>query len=74
MVGQVGLRSGQTQRGVVAVGMVLLIGFAGCAGERPQAAPSITQDQVRDHAKQGFDKLSQEEKNRAGSSVGDPLH
>lgn len=66
------LARGQIRSGVVAAVMVVLIGLVGCAAERPKAAPSITQDQVRDHAGQGFDQLNQEEKNRAAGSAANP--
>ncbi|MGE0642205.1 MAG: hypothetical protein AB7P24_00905 [Nitrospira sp.] len=68
MVGQVWQMGRQARLAMVAAGMALLIGFAGCAAERPKVAPSIMKDQVRDHAEQGFDKLNQEEKNRAAGS------
>lgn len=55
---------------VIVVGMALLLfGLVGCATETPKAAPLITQDHVREHSEQAFDKLKQEEKNRAAGSV-----
>ena len=54
----------------IVVGMaMLLFGLAGCATEAPKAAPPITQDHVREHSEQAFDKLKQEEKNRAAGSA-----
>jgi len=46
------------------LGMVLLH-VAGCAGDSPKPAPTMTPDQVRSHADKSFDKLKQEEQNRA---------
>lgn len=59
------------ERGV-AIGMaIILLGLVGCATETPKAASPISQDQVREHSEQAFDKLKQEENNRAtGSAVG----
>jgi len=52
------------------VGVVLLT-MGGCADEAPKPAPTMTQDQVRSNADKAFEKLKQEEKNRAvGSGVG----
>jgi hypothetical protein len=49
------------------IGAVLLA-MEGCAGEAPKPAPTMTQDQVRSNADKGFEKLKQEEKNRAVGS------
>lgn len=59
------------ERGV-AVGMaIMLVGIGGCATDASRGVPPISQDQVREHSEQAFDKLKQEEKNRAaGSAVG----
>ena len=52
------------------IGMVL-VATGGCAGEAPKPAPTMTQDQVRSNADKAFEKLKQEEKNRAiDSGVG----
>ncbi len=52
------------------VGVLLLV-MGGCAGEAPRPAPTMTQDQVRSNADKAFEKLKQEEKNRAiDSGVG----
>jgi len=54
----------------IVVGMaMLLFGLVGCATETPKTAPPITQDHVREHSEQAFDKLKQEEKNRAAGST-----
>ena len=52
---------------VAGIGMLLLV-IGGCAGEAPKPAPTMTQDQVRSNADKAFDKLKQEEKNRAVDS------
>jgi len=69
-----GERTGETEHkhrwAIVAAGVVLM-SIGGCAGETPKPASTMTQDQVRDHGDKAFDKLKQEEKNRAvGSGVG----
>ena len=52
------------------IGMVL-IGASGCANEPAKPAPTMTPDQVRSNADKAFEKLKQEEKNRAlDSGVG----
>lgn len=53
---------------IVAVMGVLLLGLGGCVGEAPKPAPTMTQDQVRGNADKAFEKLTQEEKNRAVGS------
>ncbi|MBK9305969.1 MAG: hypothetical protein IPM58_02510 [Nitrospira sp.] len=59
-------------RAVMAGMAMMLFGLVGCATETPKAAPSMTQDHVREHSEQAFDKLKQEEKNRAAGSALDP--
>lgn len=57
------------ERGV-AIGMaIMLAGVGGCATDASKGAPPISQDQVREHSEQAFDKLKQEEKNRAAGSA-----
>ena len=54
---------------VAGIGVLLLV-MGGCAGEAPKPAPTMTQDQVRGNADKAFERLKQEEKNRAvGSGV-----
>ncbi len=63
--------TGLTYRWVVVAVGVALITIGGCATEPSKPASTMSQDQVRDHADKTFDKLKQEEKNRAvGSGVG----
>jgi len=57
------------KNGLSAAGIgVLLLVMGGCAGEAPKPAPTMTQDQVRGNADKAFEKLKQEEKNRAVDS------
>lgn len=52
----------------LAVGLVglSLLGLGACAGHQPApSAPTVTPDQVRTHADRAFDKLKQEEQQRA---------
>ena len=64
---RIGFKNGLS---VVGIGLVLLV-MGGCAGEAPRPAPTMTQDQIRSNTDKAFEKLKQEEKNRAiGSGVG----
>lgn len=62
---------GMTQRRVRVCGVlvgtlgVMLVSLEGCASDPPKPAPTVTPDQVRSHADKAFDKLKQEEQNRA---------
>lgn len=57
------------KHGVIVTGIgVLLLTMEGCAGESPKPGPTVTQDQVRSNADKAFEKLKQEEKNRAVDS------
>ncbi len=50
---------------------VVLLAMGGCASDAPKPAQTVTQDQVRSNADKAFEKLKQEEKNRAiDSGVG----
>lgn len=65
-------RAGQNH-GLIAAGIVvLLLAMEGCAGEAPKPSSNVTQDQVRGNADKAFEKLKQEEKNRAVDSLGVP--
>lgn len=60
---------GRARRGglrTMTVGIaLLLVSMGGCASDPPKPAPTVTPDQVRGHADKTFDKLKQEEQNRA---------
>lgn len=57
------------KQGMIAAGIgVLLLATGGCAGEAPKPAPTVTEGQVRSNADKAFEKLKQEEKNRAVDS------
>ena len=61
------------KHGVIATGIgMVLLAMGGCAGEAPKPAPTVTQDQVRSNADKTFEKLKQEEKNRAVGSGAAP--
>ncbi len=55
-------------------GIILMIGLVGvfllslgaCVGDPSKPAPTVTQERVRSHADQTFEKLKQEELDRAG--------
>lgn len=61
----------ERKHGLIVTGIgMLLLSMGGCAGEASKPAPTVTQDQVRSNADKAFEKLKQEEKNRAvGSGV-----
>lgn len=54
---------GRCSMAAVVVGV--LVGLSGCAGEPAKPAPTVSPDQVHGHADKAFDRLKQEEKNRA---------
>lgn len=47
------------------IAAMLVLSLGGCAGDPPKPAPTVTPDQVRSHADKAFEKLKQEEQNRA---------
>ena len=47
------------------VSLVMLSVVGGCASEAPKGPPLPTTDQVRGHADRAFEKLKQEEQERA---------
>jgi hypothetical protein len=51
------------------VGLPLILITAGCAGDPPKPAPTVTPEQVRSHADKAFEKLKQEEQNRSGDQT-----
>jgi hypothetical protein len=59
-------RHGRKVGGLIAGPLGLwLLSIGGCAGEPPKPMPTVTSDQVRTHADKAFDKLKQEEQQRA---------
>jgi hypothetical protein len=61
------LRRSRMLQGVVAMGagLFFLSLITACASDQPKPLPQPTPDQVRGHADRGFDKLKQEEQERA---------
>lgn len=52
--------------GVLTIGVtVLLLNLGGCANDPPKPGPTVTPDQVRSHSDKAFEKLKQEERDRA---------
>ena len=47
------------------MGFVLCSVVGACAGDQPKPTPQPTADQVRSHADRAFEKLKQEEQERA---------
>ena len=45
--------------------LVMLLTVGACANDVPKGPPQSTSDQVRSHADRAFDKLKQEEQERA---------
>ncbi|MDR4469479.1 MAG: hypothetical protein MRJ68_14490 [Nitrospira sp.] len=66
---QQGMKIRIHERAMVVGMAMMLFGLVGCATETPKAAPPITQDHVREHSEQAFDKLKHEEENRAAGSA-----
>ncbi len=60
-------RRSRMQQGGIAmvVGLLLLLQIAACASNDPKPLPQPTPDQVRGHADRAFEKLKQEEQERA---------
>lgn len=51
---------------MISLSGMLLLGLVGCANKQlPPPAPPVTPDQVRTHADKSFEKLKQEERDRA---------
>jgi hypothetical protein len=61
------LRRSRILQGVVAMvaGLFVLSLITACASDQPKPLPQPTPDQVRGHADRAFDKLKQEEQERA---------
>jgi hypothetical protein len=60
-------RRSRMQQGGIAmvVGLFVLLQVAACASNEPKPLPQPTPDQVRGHADRTFEKLKQEEQERA---------
>ena len=60
-------RSRMRQTGVanMIVGLFVLSLITACASDQPKSLPQPTPDQVRSHADRAFEKLKQEEQERA---------
>jgi hypothetical protein len=59
-------RSRMQQGGVtIVVGLFALSLVTGCTSDHPKPLPQPTPDQVRSHADRAFEKLKQEEQERA---------
>ena len=59
-------RSCMQQRGVAMVaGLFVFSLITACASDQPKPLPQPTPDQVRSHADRAFEKLKQEEQERA---------
>ncbi len=57
---------GMARRLAAGLAGLSLLGLSACAGHQPAPpAPTVTPDQVRTHADKAFDKLKQEEQQRA---------
>jgi type IV pilus biogenesis protein CpaD/CtpE len=65
MTGGIMQRSGRDGGLMASLAGALLLSLGGCASEPPKPAPTVTPDQVRSHADKAFEKLKQEEQNRA---------
>ena len=59
-------RSRMQQRGVAMIaGLFVLSLITACASDQPKPLPQPTPEQVRNHADRAFEKLKQEEQERA---------
>ena len=59
-------RSRMQQRGIAMVaGLFVFSLIAACASDQSKPLPQLTPDQVRNHADRAFEKLKQEEQERA---------
>ena len=62
------MRCGRVSKGSgsgAVIGAALVIALAGCSSEQSKPMAQPTPDQVRNHADRTFDKLKQEEQQRA---------
>jgi hypothetical protein len=53
------------QRGAMIIGAFVLLLITGCASDQSKPLPQSTPDQVRGHGDRAFEKLKQEEQERA---------
>jgi len=58
-------RMRQTGVAIMIVGLFVLSLITACASDQPKSLPQPTPDQVRSHADRAFEKLKQEEQERA---------
>ncbi len=58
-------REGVRRTGVALIVLAVMLAAAGCSSEQPKPMPQPTPDQVRSHGDRTFDKLRQEEQERA---------
>jgi len=58
-------REGVCRTGVALIVLVVMLAATGCSSEQPKPMPQPTPDQVRSHGDRTFDKLKQEEQERA---------
>jgi len=58
-------REGVCRTGVALIALAVMLAAAGCSSEQPKPMPQPTPDQVRSHGDRTFDKLKQEEQERA---------
>lgn len=58
-------RTQQTGVAIMIVGLFILSLITACASDQPKSLPQPTPDQVRSHSDRAFEKLKQEEQERA---------
>jgi len=58
-------REGVCKTGVAVIVLAVMLAAASCSSEQPKSMPQPTPDQVRSHGDRTFDKLKQEEQERA---------
>ena len=69
--GQEGMAMNHRQRRMQQCGATMIVGafvlllITGCASDQPKPLPQSTPDQVRGHADRAFEKLKQDEQERA---------
>lgn len=58
-------RESVCRTGVALIVLAVMLAAGGCSSEQPKPMPQPTPDQVRSHGDRTFDKLKQEEQERA---------